>query len=166
MTISENIFQKSKRGRPTTWDHAEIERIYDDLALAPVGERSRLNLWLSHLGAKCLLRKESDFRRPRSIIVKRWGWLLRFDKHGDPHPRVTMTAQLGRIKCPLAVRIFADRLGELKPATAQALKLIRKWEDWRGTRLVNLLWDLSGDQTPLQLLRMRWQAAKWAVRKD
>jgi len=36
-------------------------------------------------------------------------------------------AQLGRVKSPIAGRVFAAELCRRKPATAVALRLIRRW---------------------------------------
>lgn len=60
----------------------------------------------------------------RANNVKRWDWLLR-----DDYPRKTIVSQLGRVGNEQAIKIFADKLCELKPRAREAVKLLRLWED-------------------------------------
>ncbi len=39
--------------------------------------------------------------------------------------------QLGKVKSDIALRVYADRLCELKPPTSKAINLIRDWEENR-----------------------------------
>jgi hypothetical protein len=63
-------------------------------------------------------------------IAKRWGWLLRPNPSGAPHVRRAISYQLGHTKCDVALRVFADRLCELKPTAQTAIKFLRCWQEW------------------------------------
>jgi hypothetical protein len=125
MTISENIFQKAKPGRPRTLD-AEAERRTRRFLDLPV-ETLRTVQNKLHLGTAASILCDGGLGQVTKKSAKRWGWLLRPTSDGLVHPRMSIASQLGRCHKD-AVPIFADRLCELKPRAADAIPLLREWQ--------------------------------------
>ena len=66
--------------------------------------------------------------------AKRWGWLMGVGENGGKaHARKSILFQLGRTRCPIALKVFAEELCRLKPTATEAVKLIRRWQEWRDS---------------------------------
>ena len=63
-------------------------------------------------------------------VPGRWSWLLR-PSSGQTYPRKSIVSQLGRVRCPIAIKTFAGRLCELKPTARDAITALRRWEKLR-----------------------------------
>jgi hypothetical protein len=126
---------KAARGKPGR------PRIVDDSFASHLGERARNNHYhaiyaLNWLGIYNPVSKRFRINAPAQRYLLPLGDRLRRAKWD-------VLAQLGRVKSALAVRIFADRICELKPPAKQAVTLIR---DWHRTFEWLLVFDIeSGD---------------------
>lgn len=56
------------------------------------------------------------------------GWLLRPKSNGVACIRWSIMHQLGRTRCPIALKVFAEELCRLKPTATAAVRMIREWQ--------------------------------------
>jgi hypothetical protein len=136
--ISENISQKSRRGRPRV-----IERDFEPLfrssmnlpyhTVRTVQSRAYIGNALKALNCQCAKANAED--------AERWCWLLRPDKNGSTYCRKSIVSQLGRTRCVHALKVFADRLCDLKPTAQQAVGLLRGWQQRRDDLVASMIFD-------------------------
>ncbi len=136
---SGKVFQKAKRGRPRLME-PESEKMQRSIFGPEQTHRSFHNF---HYCVRAL-----GTLRPKETPA-RWSWL--FGAKGDNFRlRQTTVAQLGRTRNPEAMAVFADRLCQLKPRTADAVKMLRGWEDsWQSIAAVSIVRGVEVDAAPI-----------------
>jgi hypothetical protein len=120
--------EKPKRGRPRLMDPRYEREIMRRFVLEnePCTNRTVQNRYY-HGHALGTLKDAGTFSDPK------FAWLLRPDEHGQTHIRLSISEQLGRTRCPIALKIFAEELCRLRPTASEAISLIRRWRDWQET---------------------------------
>ena len=150
--ISENIFLKSKRGRPRTMDAATEKIIRGVFQAGPhVTTRTIQN---SIHGGHALHTLTGGISEHGKIATP-YDWLLRPDGHAA-HYRKSICDQLGLVRNPTALRTFALQLCEEKPNAAHAISALRNWnERWQWSMASKIKEDPEAvnEETVLQVAR-------------
>jgi len=123
------------RGRPREIDRATLDAVYRELGGSHVTQRTKENSLYMVTALHTLCGDHPTSPRPANL--KRWAWLLRPDGN-ETHQRNTILSQLGRVSDERALKIFADRLCQLKPRASEAVRLLREWDSQRTFLLVSL----------------------------
>lgn len=151
-------FPKMRRGRPSMLS-AEQEQMFRQFVGIPddATHRTVQNgfYWGRALGVL-------GGASPSDEDQKRWGWLLRT----NGHCRKSIVSQLGRVRCEIALRIFADRLCELRPKAQEAVQMVRRWNERRDNMLACQIVEgkVSEDEIPNMLEQVARQAVQDARR--
>jgi len=119
---------RRKRGRPRLLDPEYEREIMRGFVMQnqPATNRTVHNRYY-HGHALATLKDAGAFSDPNLT------WLLRPDDNGHMHIRLSISEQLGRTAHPVALRVFAEALCVHKPRAVDAVRLLRRWEDWYQT---------------------------------
>lgn len=129
-----------RRGRPRVLD-AGLEEFYRSFVMEndPATLRTVQNqAYCGH--ALNILCDDTSSAKVTPATAEKVGWLLRPDADGHVHPRRSIMYQLGRIRHPEVLKIFAEHLCVIKPTAQDAMWLIRRWhEDCQSALAVTLV---------------------------
>ena len=123
---------KGKRGRPKLLTPNEETGWRMFVRDGEPGTLRTVQNWY-YYGTAAKLLLDTELGKPLTPEnAKRFGWLLRPDGK-TIYPRKSIMFQLGRIRCPIALEVFAEELNRLKPTATEAIKMIRRWKERRDT---------------------------------
>jgi hypothetical protein len=114
------------RGRPRIIDAAEEPRYRAFVGISANVSRRTMQ-GFHYQGAALMALLGGPY--PSARDAERWDWLL------HTYRRRSIVSQHGRTPDPIAVKVFADRLCELKPCAQVAVALLRGWEERRQETL-------------------------------
>lgn len=137
MKVTDNIgkdfpkIETPKRGRPRLMDPLEAHNWRTNVRDGEPGTLRTIQNW-HYYGQAALALCDGQTKSVPPECAKRFGWLLRLDETGGRIcARKSILFQLGRTRCPIALKIFAEDLCRLKPTATEAVTLIRCWQSRR-----------------------------------